>query len=73
MSALEWEGVDQIQVGFVSRSADELCDQVASALVPAPTTRQGLLEELDVERRLQRLVGALDALLSQLTGEGGRA
>ena len=51
----------------------ELCDQVASALVPAPTTRQALLEELDVERRLERLVGALDALLTQLTGEGGHA
>ena len=51
----------------------ELCDQVAAALVPTPTTRQALLEELDVERRLERLAGALDALLSQLTGEGGRA
>ena len=51
----------------------ELCDQVASALVPAASTRQALLEELDVERRLDRLAGALDALLSQLTGEGGRA
>ena len=51
----------------------ELCDQVASALVPAASTRQALLEELDVARRLDRLAGALDALLSQLTGEGGRA
>lgn len=51
----------------------ELCDQVASALIPTPPTRQGLLEELDVERRLERLVDALDALLSQITGEGGRA
>lgn len=50
----------------------ELCDQVASALIPAPTTRQALLEELDVERRLERLAAALDDLLSQLTGEGGR-
>jgi Lon protease-like protein len=50
-----------------------LCDQVASALVPTPTTRQALLEELDVERRLERLATALDALLSQLTEEGGRA
>jgi hypothetical protein len=23
-------GVDQVQVGFVSRSVDELCDQIAS-------------------------------------------
>ena len=51
----------------------ELCDQVASALIPTPSTRQALLEELDVERRLERLVDALDALLSQITGEGGRA
>ena len=51
----------------------ELCDQVASALVPAPAVRQALLEELHVERRLERLVGALDDLLSQLPGEGGRA
>jgi len=50
----------------------ELCDQVASALVPTPTTRQALLEELDVERRLERLAAALDDLLSQLPGEGGR-
>jgi Lon protease-like protein len=51
----------------------QLCDQVASALVPAPATRQALLEELDVQRRLERLAAALDDLLSQLTGEGGRA
>ena len=50
----------------------ELCDQVASALIPASTTRQALLEELDVERRLEQLADALDTLLSQLTGEGGR-
>ena len=51
----------------------ELSDQVASALVPAHATRQALLEELHVERRLERLAVALDDLLSQLTGEGGRA
>jgi hypothetical protein len=51
----------------------ELCDHVASALVPAPDVRQALLEELDVERRLTRLAVALDDLLSHLTGEGGRA
>src|SRR5712692_4692907 len=47
----------------------ELSDQVASALVPTPATRQALLEELHVERRLERLAVALDDLLSQLTGE----
>jgi Lon protease-like protein len=51
----------------------ELGDQVASALVPIHATRQALLEELHVERRLERLAVALDELLSQLTGEGGRA
>lgn len=51
----------------------ELCDQVASALLSTATTRQALLEELDIERRLERLTVALDDLLSQLTGEGGRA
>jgi Lon protease-like protein len=51
----------------------ELCDQVASTLVPVASTRQTLLEELNVERRLERLAASLDDLLSQLTGEGGRA
>jgi uncharacterized protein len=46
------------------RSPGELCDQVASAVVPTPTVRQALLEELDVERRLERL----DHVLRQLTG-----
>ena len=45
----------------------------SAALIPTPSTRQALLEELDVERRLERLVDALDALLSQITGQGGRA
>jgi hypothetical protein len=50
-----------------------LCDQIASTLVPSPQTRQALLEELDVERRLERLSAALDDLLSHMSGEGGRA
>ena len=50
-----------------------LCDQVASSLLPAAAVRQALLEELHVERRLERLAEALDDLLSHLTGEGGRA
>jgi Lon protease-like protein len=50
-----------------------LCDQIAFPLVPSPVTRQALLEELDVERRLERLAAALDDLLSHLSGEGGRA
>ncbi len=51
------------------RSPGELCDQVASAMLPTPAVRQELLEELDVERRLERLGAALDDLLRQLTGE----
>ena len=43
-----------------------LCDQIASALVPAPEARQALLEEADVERRLRRLLTELSALLKQL-------
>jgi uncharacterized protein len=55
------------------RDPAELCDQVAASLVPAAATRQALLEELHVERRLERLAVALDDLLSHLTGEGWRA
>jgi hypothetical protein len=43
-----------------------LCDQVASALIPTPAVRQALLEEVDVERRLRRLLNELSALLKQL-------
>ncbi len=43
-----------------------LCDQLASALIPVPETRQALLEEADVERRLRRLLTELSALLKQL-------
>jgi Lon protease-like protein len=45
-----------------------LCDQVASALIPSPAARQALLEELDVERRLRRLLVELQELLQQLKG-----
>ena len=50
-------------------SPGDLCDQVTSAVVPDPAVRQALLEELDVERRLERLTVALDGVLRQLTGE----
>ncbi|MEX2220966.1 MAG: LON peptidase substrate-binding domain-containing protein [Candidatus Rokuibacteriota bacterium] len=72
LSAMGRSGADlQATVEAIEPPA-ELCDQIASALVPAPATRQALLEELDVERRLDRLAAVLDDLLSQLTGEGGR-
>ncbi len=45
-----------------------LCDQVASAVIPSPAARQALLEELDVERRLRRLLAELEDLLQQLKG-----
>ena len=50
------------------RSPVELADQVASAVIPDPAVREALLEELDVERRLERLMTALDDLLKQLSG-----
>jgi uncharacterized protein len=52
-------------------SPTELADQVSSAVLSDASVRQALLEELDVERRLQRLTAALDVLLRRLT-EGKR-
>ena len=49
------------------RSPAELGDQVASAVLPDASVRQALLEELDVERRLERLTAALDDLLERIT------
>jgi Lon protease-like protein len=49
------------------RSPAELGDQVASGVVPDAAVRRALLEELDVERRLERLTMALDDVLRQLT------
>jgi hypothetical protein len=73
LTAVGRSGVE-LQKGLDAvRDPAELCDQVASALVPAAAARQALLEELHVERRLGRLASALDDLLSHLTGEGGRA
>lgn len=50
------------------RSPAELGDQVASGVIPDVAVRRSLLEELDVERRLERLTVALDEVLRQLTG-----
>ena len=49
------------------RSPAELGDQVASGVIPDASVRRALLEELDVERRLERLTAALDDLLNNLT------
>jgi ATP-dependent Lon protease len=43
-----------------------LCDQVAAAVIPTPDARQALLEEVDVEQRLRRLLAELASLLKQL-------
>jgi len=48
------------------RSPAALADQVASGVIPDVDVRQALLEELDVERRLERLTAALDDLLKQI-------
>jgi len=48
------------------KSPAELGDQVASGVLPDPDVRQALLEELDVERRMERLVAALHELLEQV-------
>jgi hypothetical protein len=53
------------------RSPAELGDQVASGVIHDAAVRRALLEELDVERRLERLTAALDDLLNHLT-QGGK-
>jgi Lon protease-like protein len=73
LSAVGRSGPNLLATIEALQQPGELCDQVAAALIPVPTTRQALLEEVDVERRLERLATALDDLLSHLTGEGGRA
>ncbi len=72
LTAVGRSGVELQQSLDALEQPGELCDQVASALVPAPAVRQALLEELHVGRRLEKLVAALDDLLSHITGEGGR-
>lgn len=45
-----------------------VADRVASAVLPDAALRQELLETLEVERRLERVAGALEALADQLAG-----
>ncbi len=56
------------EMDVLTEAADAgvLCDQVASALIPTPAVRQALLEEMNVERRLRRLLAELSRLLTQL-------
>jgi ATP-dependent Lon protease len=72
LAAVGRSGADLQETLETLTEPGRLCDQVASTLVPSAATRQALLEELDVRRRLERLAVALDDLLSQLSGEGGR-
>lgn len=72
LSAVGRSGADLQAAVEALEPPGELCDQVTSALVPTHSVRQALLEELDVERRLERLAQALDDLLGRLTDERGR-
>ncbi len=57
-------------------SADQpaaaIADRVAAAFVPDVGLRQELLETLDVQRRVERVAAALDALLDELGGGSRR-
>lgn len=66
LRAVDRPSAEMNQVLDAAASPGVLCDQVASALVPGAALRQALLEELCVERRLERLVGALSDLVKQL-------
>ena len=45
-----------------------IADRIAAAVLPAAALRQELLEELDVAVRLQRVLGAVEALVNELKG-----
>ena len=67
LEALGRGGVEMGESLEAVQSPAELGDQVASGVIPDPAVRRALLEEMDVERRLERLTAALDDLLRQLT------
>lgn len=50
------------------QEAGMIVDQVASAVVPDALLRQALLETLDVEQRLRRLIEALEDLVRHIGG-----
>ncbi|MBI3625501.1 MAG: LON peptidase substrate-binding domain-containing protein [Candidatus Rokubacteria bacterium] len=50
-----------------ARGPGVVADQIASAVIPDPGLRQELLETLDLRRRLERLAGALDDMLRQVS------
>lgn len=55
-----------------TRSAGEVADRVAEALIADPDDRQRLLEELDPGERLSRLVSRLDEIVSALSPKSAR-
>ncbi len=65
---LEAQGQSSREVERALRAATVpgvVADRIASAVIPDPLLRQELLETLDVGRRLDRLVAALDDLLRE--------
>ena len=62
---------DEMRNALEGVAPGALCDRIASAVIPDAGLRQRLLEELDVERRLQLLAEALDDLGSRLAGGRG--
>jgi Lon protease-like protein len=49
-----------------------IADQIASAVLPDPRLRQELLETLDADRRLERLVAALEDIVRHVRGKNPR-
>jgi len=51
--------------------AGVIADRIAAAVLPDPALRQELLETLEVPRRIERVAGALDDLVNEVTGGRG--
>jgi uncharacterized protein len=69
LAAIGRPASDMVQALDPETAPGVLCDQLAAALLPVPEERQALLEELDVERRIERLAGRLGELLRDVGGE----
>jgi len=59
----------EMEKALAGAAPGAVCDRIASAIIPEAAARQGLLEEVDVERRLSKLAEALDDLHTQLSGD----
>ena len=59
----------EMEKALAGAAPGAVCDRIASAIIPEAAARQGLLEEVDVERRLLKLAEALDDLHTQLSGD----